>query len=249
MFPDHRPVLEAPQKRIIPRTRLSLHTERITASYFFTDVFDINSRKCSISCISPSVSSASAATAFFERLSISTPFSVSHALSCATEFGFSRPVNVYACSVATAVCMELSFTACRANSKSTNTPRSFILWSSTYNRCSDSLMGYISSFFAICLSTSTSLLQYSLNSAHFSGASPGIFLVLPPFDLVGLQETQKYLINSLPSVIFCRSKPRAAPTSASDDGSDSSAACTAVQYQDEGSSRMPRCFDRHTRSN
>ena len=149
MLPDHLPVLFAPQKRIIPCTRLSLHTLRITASYFLTDVFAISRRSFSISLTSPSVSSARLLTAFFDRLSISTPFSLSHCFNCVTELGFSSPVIIYACSTATAVCIELSFTACSANSPSTNTPLSFIIWSRTYSLCSSSLIGYILSLSAI----------------------------------------------------------------------------------------------------
>ena len=51
----------------------------------------------------------------------------------------------------------------------------------------------------------TSCLQYSLNSSHFSGACFGRFQLLPPLLFVGLQGVQKYRIKAFPVESFCLS--------------------------------------------
>ena len=139
----------------------------------------------------PSVFSTSSSTAALARESTSMPFSFSQSLSCDTLFGFSSPDISYALLDAASLYKRSHATAWLISSRSTMIPRSLILWSMQYSSCSLSVIGNFASLFLICFSTSTSRMQYVLNSSHFSGASDGRFLVLPPFALVGLHGIQK----------------------------------------------------------
>src|SRR5574344_1584946 len=90
------------------------------------------------------------------------------------------------------------------------------------------------SFFWMLISVSTSRRLYALNCSHFSISCCGRFLVLPPLVLVGAQGTQKYLMRFFPSVSFCFSSPRTAPTPSKDKGNPSVADHTIVQCQLSG---------------
>src|SRR5690606_41768352 len=112
-------------------------------------------------------------------------------------------------------------------------------------------IGNLDNLCCIDISASTSRRLYALNRSHLSMSCSGRLRTRPPFDLVGGQGVQKYLIRSLPSVNFCFSKPKTAPTPSSESGSPIYADQIMEHFQDVGLRYPVRLshFDRHTRSN
>ena len=94
------------------------------------------------------------------------------------------------------------------------------------------------------ISVSTSRMLYFLKASHLSGAWKGWFLVRPPFAFVGAQGTEKYLIRSFPSVSFCFSRPRTAPTPSRESGSPIVAAQTIEQRQLTGFKKRAHSVER-----
>ena len=83
------------------------------------------------------------------------------------------------------------------------------------------------------------LIPYHPPEQRKLGAWKGRFRVRWPFALVGRQGWQKYLMSSLPSVSFCFSRPRTAPTPSKESGRPIVAAQTIEQCQLSGSRYSP----------
>ena len=158
-------------------------------------------------------------TDFLSRLVTLTPLLFSHPVSWGTEFGFERPVILLSSSVISSLDRSSMERHPSTKLRSIWIPLSLILSEIAYSFQTKSGTGYLLSRSTIPCSVSTSRMLYFLKSSHFSGASEGRFLVLPPLALVGLQGTQKYRIRSLPSSSFCLSSPKAEPTPFRESGS------------------------------
>src|SRR5690554_8114615 len=96
-------------------------------------------------------------------------------------------------------------------------------------------IGNLDNLCCIDISVSTSRRLYALNRSHLSMSCSGRLRTRPPFDLVGEQGVEKYLMRSLPSVNFCFSKPRTAPTPSKERGNPIYADHIMEHFQDAGS--------------
>ena len=169
------------------------------AKYFLMEELPSTCLFCSTLRTSEGISCAKRFdTSSFRIVSRSYPsLAVSHSLSCIVLLGFSNPVNILDDSVASSTISSLQASAASTRSISTFTPRQLISWSSSQYSCSIAGGFNDSKRLRIAFSTTTSWRLYSIYSAHFSGASSGIFRVLG-FVLVGLRGTEKNWINRLP---------------------------------------------------
>jgi hypothetical protein len=138
--------------------------------------------------------------------------------------------------------MSMAFST---RSMSMRTPRSLISWSMWYSSHTKSGTGKFRSFRWMDISTSTSRWLYFLNVAHLTGSSDGRFLVLPPFDFVGVQGTQKYLMSvlALRDLLLQRGS-RTVPTPSNERGSPIVEAQTIEQRQLSGFRKRARSVDR-----
>ena len=134
-------------------------------------------------------------------------------------FGLSNPVIALALSVSSVVISSSMDKAPCIRSTSTLTPPELICWSIIQSICSDIGSSWCRWIFT-AISVTTSCLQYSLKSSHFSGSWCGRLRVRPPLVFVGLHGTQKYRMSALPVVSFRLSSlsPKASPIAESPAG-------------------------------